>query len=169
MPNAGEFVDAADINALATFYAVKSADESVTSSTSLQNDDDLVADLAVGTWLLEAHLFHTGAQAGDIQTAWATTGTITCLSRSVIAPSGSATDITGADPDIRIQALSFTVTVGARFGTDGTNNGYSVERLILDVDVAGSMQLQWAQFASSGTATTLKAGSHLMWKQLTAG
>jgi hypothetical protein len=169
VPNAGEFVDAADINALQTFYAIKGADESVTSSTALQNDDDLSADLAIGIWLVEAHLYHTGAAAGDIQTAWTTTGTITCLSRGVIAPSGAATDVTGAASAIRIQALSFTLTVGARFGTDGTNTGHSVERLILDVDAAGTLQLQWAQFSSNGTATTLKAGSHLVWKQLTAG
>lgn len=168
MVNAGEFVDAADYNSLRTFYALKSADESVTSSTALQNDDDLNADLTVGIWLLEAHLFHTGAQAGDIQTAWTTTGTITCLSRGLIGPSGSATDITGAAANIRIQLASLTLTTGVRLGTDGTNNGYSVERLILDVDVAGTLQLQWAQFASSGTATTLKAGSHLVWRLLTA-
>lgn len=169
MANAGEFIDAADINALATYYAIKSADESVSSNITVQSDDDLNADLAVGIWLVEAHIFSTGAAAGDLRVAWTTTGTITSLARSIVGPSAGATDVSGAATLPRMQQLSNTLTTDARIGTDGTNTGYHIERLILDVDVAGTLQMTWAQFASSGTATVVKSGSHLVWRQLTAG
>jgi hypothetical protein len=169
MANAGEIIDAADINALNTYYVVKAADEAVTSNAVLQNDDDLAADLSVGIWLLEAHTLTSGAQAADVQTAWTTTGTITCLSRSILAPSATATDVSGAAALPRMQSISLTLTQNIRIGTDGSNTGYGIERLILDVDVAGTIQLQWAQFVSTGSATNMRTGSHLVWRALTAG
>lgn len=169
MVNAGEIIDAADTNALNTYYVIKSADESLTSNAVLQNDDDLAADLSVGIWLLEAHLFHTGAQAADISSAWTTTGTITALARGIVGPSAGATDVSGAAALPRMQQTSLTLTANIRWGTDGSNTGYSIERLILDVDVAGTLQLQWSQFTSTASASTIKTGSHLIWRKIIAG
>ena len=167
MALAGEFVDAADTNALNTYYAIKAGDESVTSSVTFQNDDDLFADLSVGIWRVELDVGVTGATAGDVKTQWTTSGTITCLQRVVIGPSSGMTDAnTGAAG--RIQA-GFGFGTQPAYGTDGSQQSYISERLIVDCDVVGRLQFQWAQNASSGTATIVKTGSSLTWRLLTAG
>lgn len=167
MALAGETIDAADINANNVYYAIKAGDESVVSSTALQNDDDLFADLTVGIWLVEAGLSVTGAAAGDVITDWSTTGTMTNLSLQISGPSsGMSSAINATLP--RLQG-NVALSNAPAFGVDGTNASFIYQRLMLDVDAPGRLQLRWAQATSSVTATVMKAGSHLVWRQLTAG
>jgi len=154
MPLAGEFVDVTDI--VVTQYIRKAATESVTSSTTLQDDDDLFAALPVGIWRVQLWLTVTGATAGDIKTTWTTTGTISGIGRSCLGPNISTTS--NLDGGILLGGFALTSTVN--YGLSATNHAIH-EDLLVDVSVTGTLQLQWAQVASSATATTLSTSSRM--------
>lgn len=137
-------------------YITKAASESVTSSTTLQDDDHLFVTLTPGQWWIELILTATGATAGDIKTAWANTGTITALGRSCWGPQAGTTDVTNT----AMVARAATLTASIPYGLE-TTTAAILEKLLLDVTVEGQLTLQWAQNASSGTATTLSTSSRM--------
>jgi hypothetical protein len=153
---AGKLARAADVNVPS--YISKSGSESVTSSTTLQDDDHFTVTLPVGTYWIELVLTATGAAAGDIKTAWTNTGTTTVIGRSVLGPTVGAADVSAASMNSR----GVTFTSNQSFGTDGTNSSHIHEWLLIDVTVEGVLTLQWAQAASSGTATTLSTSSRML-------
>lgn len=155
MPNAGDLVRASDIPTVT--YLSKSASESVTSSTTLQDDDHLFTTLAVGTYWVDLVLTATGG-AGDIKTAWTNTGTMSVIGRSVLGPTVSSADVSNGSMNSR----GVTFTSNQSFATDGTNSSAIYERLLVDVTVEGTIQLQWAQATSSGTATQLSTSSRML-------
>lgn len=162
MPLAGQKVRASDIQPL--YMIRKAAGESVTSSTTSQNDDDITISLDVGTWVIDLYAQVNGATAGDVRIKWTNTGTMTCVHRSAIAPGANTTDATQSASS-RIQAGQVLGTEYG-YGTDATVSSRVHERLVMEVTVAGTLQLQWAQLASSGTATTLGTQTHAVWQQV---
>ena len=156
MPNAGDLIRAADVSV--PTYISKAGSESVTSSTTLQDDDHLTLTLAVGTYWVELVLTATGAAAGDIKTAWTSTGTMSVIGRSVLGPTVGAADVSAG----LVNARGVTFTSNQSFATDGTNSSHIHEWLLIDVTVEGVLTLQWAQAASSGTATTLSTSSRML-------
>jgi hypothetical protein len=154
MPNAGEIVDAAD--SIVGKFIRKQATESVTSSTTMQDDDDLLAELPVGIWRVQIWLTATGATGGDIKTTWTNTGTMSIIGRSCLGPNVSTTS--NLDGGILLGGFAFTSTVN--YGLSAANHAI-YEDLLIEVSVAGEIQLQWAQVASSGTSTTLSTSSRM--------
>lgn len=144
-------------------FVYKTADESVTSNTTLQDDDHLVnIPLAVGTHIVEAMLMASGAAAGDVKVAWAFSGTATGY-RAGQGPSFASTDALGATAQaVRSSAssgASAPITASTPYGTDGTNWSYILERGLLIVTVTGTLKVQWAQNTSNAAATVMRAGS----------
>lgn len=165
MPLAGQIARASDI---VTPYALsKAAAESVTSSTTLQDDDDFSLDLEVGksyAILLVASV--SGATGGDVKFAWSIGATATKTNRKCLGPQTGTTDVTATSMRSSRHGLSSSVP----YGLDGTNEALIVEHLLIeDVTVAGTLVLQWAQNASSGTATTLNNTSVMTWSEVTLG
>lgn len=140
----------------------KAANESITSSTALQNDDDLVIALDVGVYVMDVYAIFTAATAGDIKLSWTNTGTMTCRHRSVATLSTNVTN-SGDSANVRMQGIPGGFSTAAAYGADGSNQSRAHERLIIEVTVAGSLTLQWAQQASSGTATVMVASTHAEW------
>jgi hypothetical protein len=162
----GELVSAADLNeqvrdnllAIGQHYKLrKTADESVTSSTTLQNDDTFVFAVGASTvWAVEGHFFYEAASAGGIKIVWVLPassgfGRISAL----VHTSTSTIQSLGAD--------SAEAPIGANVG-----NGAGSPRLLrvsslLEIGVnAGNAQFQWAQNTSNGTATKLLTNSFLV-------
>jgi len=140
----------------ATWHLItrKPSDEAVTSSTVLQDDDHLFAPvLANEVWALEWRCLVTGATAGDWKIAWTFPGgTFSCNFTDVLSDGtyrffqlGATASPTGT---LDCAALSTTVPKLQVMPVIYSNGGS-----------AGNVQLQWAQNASSGTATTMKANS----------
>lgn len=135
----------------------KSADESVTSSTTLQDDDELFfAVTASSIWVANFYLAHEAATAGDIK-------------YEVTVPSGATgfIQIIGMDPTTvaSIRALASTAPIGglAIGGLGAGTLGCSLVSVSVSVSATpGDVKLQFAQQSSSGTATTIKAGSFLV-------
>lgn len=167
IPVAGAKLRASIYNANLTertdLYIAKSLDESVTSSTALQNDDVLalavVANATYHGMLVAATV--GGNAAGDIKFGW-TFPTGATLHFPAVGPHNGIASGSQADGEWigRLSATSGTTTVPHGASTDVLT---SIIYLHLFTGAnAGTLQLQWAQQSSSGTASTLKAGSY-MW------
>src|SRR5262245_50768918 len=151
--------DDVDIYLVNTIAAIKSATESVTSSTTLQNDDELVLALAANsTYEIRSLLKIDGSTAGDIKVGF--TG-----------PSGSTPllfldglGIGATDGSGRVQFVIDSFASNGSFGTTGVGDtrGLMVHGLVVIGSTAGNLQLQWAQGTSSAFATRVFANS-FMW------
>lgn len=137
--------------------ARKSADESVTSSTALQDDDHLV--FAIGANEKAAADFHLyvnpSAPPGGLKVAITVPSGATLLVMAVAVATGGATPSFGAGE---------TTTSGAALSMAGSGNLSQVHLhvIVINGSTPGNVQLQWAQSTSDVTATTLKANSYLV-------
>ena len=139
-------------------YIFKSADESVASSTALQDDDEL--KFAIGAdemWTVRLVLYFTGAapevpgnQAGIKYTVDLSAGTgdverYSTIDDVTVRDFGVVTEVV-TDPAIRVVELTATL--------DNTGGGVA------------EFRLRWAQREANVTPVTVKKGSMLMaWKQ----
>src|SRR4029077_18431567 len=159
----GQVLSAADVNSwFVPLSAIKTADQSVTSSTTFINDTELLVPIiAVGSYQFEAFLVFEGGTAGssDIKwrvgvpvgtnvrytwTGWNNTGSV--------ARSGDG-QTAGDTPS------SATAGVGNEHGV------IMIGTVVAGVN-AGNMQLQWAQNTSSGTSTIVHAQSCLVLRRI---
>ena len=144
-------------------YVRKTADESVTSSTVFQDDDHLV--FAVGAnevWNVEYMFRFKGATGGDLKLAitYPDSCVISCFS---LGP-GSAMGTDAADGNGRWQVIEpASGALCALYGCAGVTELSGFLRVLVRNGAnAGNIQLQWAQYASSGTATIIYTNSYLV-------
>jgi len=148
----------------------KTSAETVTSSTTLQNDDALL--FAIGAsevWIARFVLFCTtvtDSATPDIKVA-------------LDVPSGATGNMAGFGPALglasgafegdiwfagRLNAFSTAISFGL------TNSGFAqlitIEAVIVNSTNAGNVTLQWAQSTSNGTGTIVNANSYLMAKRI---
>lgn len=131
----------------------KNADESVTTSTTLQDDDNLLFSIGAGdTWFFQADiiLFSTSG-APDFKFTFVGPASVT------ISFAGAASGLGATVP----------VTAGGGTGTaDITGSVASVLHITGSIDntagSSGTFKLQWAQNVSNAAATMVKAGSSLV-------
>ena len=145
-----------------TTFVRKTADESVTSSTAVQDDDHLVlAVVANATYLFDLGLFYTGATAGDIQVGFTFPAGATILwSPNALRVAATAT----ADTIKRNAATSGAAESGG--AVTGSTQASFPRGILRTAGTAGNLQVQWAQNASDGTATTLLTDSWLLLRRV---
>lgn len=137
------------------------ADQALTTQTVLQNATSL--SFAIGPseeWLVQFDL--------DVGALLSTTG----LQLAANAPAGATIDFDATLSDIVVtlgNVLSgTTTTVGGAIALPAatlagiTNAGALCDLWVLNGSTAGTVQLQFAQNTSSGTALTLKKGSFML-------
>lgn len=131
------------------------SDFSVTSSTTLANVPGLSVNLQAGlTYSFRCPLFFsTGASAGGVKVALSGTATITNLIADAVSLD-STTVIAGT----QISAFASTIIANTNAGTTPKA---TIEGTIT-VNAAGTMTVQFAQNASSGTASIVKRGSYCL-------
>jgi hypothetical protein len=128
----------------------KATDESVTSSTTLQNDDDLFVELGAGeTWQARFAIWATHAAGDGCKVA-------------VTVPSGATLRLIARETDSGGQVVNMTTTSGAAISlatenVDATSQFVDLEVVVVNGATAGNLQLQWAQRTSSATATVFVA------------
>jgi hypothetical protein len=144
-----------DFDALG-IVAYKTATETVTSSTTLQNDDQLFLPVAVNArYIFDSALFYTGAAspAGDLKLSFS-------------GPAGAT--MKWANRGVNSSGLSQynvvveTLAAGSprAVGTNGATEMAAFPMgTVTTSSTSGNLQLQWAQNASSATGTALLAGS----------
>lgn len=139
----------------------KTAATSRTTATA-SNDNQLAGlALGIGVWEIKTVLLWTGT-TGDFQNGWAFTGTWTGLKGCVGAsPTTELND--WANTTMRNNAAGIGAAIG--YLTYGHNSAttYSVVREdgVVDVTVAGTMAISWAQQTTDVAASALQPGSYI--------
>ena len=139
--------------------AFKPSDESVTSSTALQNDDDLL--FAIGAneeWAFQLYIVHNCSSDYDL--AYAITVPAGC---TVYYGHDSPGDYSVYGTS-NMQASSSGETCYSA-GVDGLKQ-ILIYGIAKNGATAGNVQFQFAQQASGGTASIVKAGSGLVAHEL---
>jgi len=159
----GQVLTADDVNNwFIPMIAVKDADESVTSSTTVQNDDELViTNLPINTtFLFQCFLLYQGGTGGssDLKITWAVpTGTFLRYAGAYEGGSGSAN--VGS-------AFAASDVLSLRTQGSGVKCGATFSGTLSVGSTTGSVQLEWAQVTSSGTSTTVNKQSVIMLQRI---
>jgi hypothetical protein len=150
-------------------YVVKTADETVTSSATVQDDDELFMTLGVANAVYEM-------TAGIIYGASAAAGT-NGFKYTFTGPAGAVmnwvphvkidTDGTNAATSIWQTSLSLTQTVSAGgAGAVGTTMTAAPKGILTVGATTGTLKLRWSQATSNATGTKVYAGSYLALRRL---
>lgn len=152
----------------APLYAYKTGDESVTSSTTEQDDDHLFLSVVSGAvYEIEANLWVTG-KGTTTQSDFKARFTFPTPATFNWGGAGLAAGLNGAASTVGTGNWGGFITTTSptsslTWGTPDTNFAVVQLKATLDTTAGGSgtLRLQWAQVNSSGTATTLKKLSRL--------
>jgi hypothetical protein len=160
--SAGQRITASLLTSMLPITVRKPADQSVTSSTTLTNDNDLVVSLeANATYEVDGYLmvFGSGAGLGDCKIDFT-------------IPSGASMRYTSGGVVNSNPATAYEDTVNANttaraIGTNGSvDMGVPLRADIVMGSTAGSVQLRFAQNSSNATATGFRAGSRLRFRRI---
>jgi hypothetical protein len=161
MVRAGDRLTAALVRSLVPDGAFKPSDQSVASSTTLTNDTALFFAVQAGAqygWACYLDYEAAGPGTGDIKWHW------TLPAGASIRYSVTAQTTAGA-------ANVGTTYAGANTPTAGGGGAGNLQSVYMNgalnvSSTAGTMQLQWAQNSSSGTATIVHAQSYfVLWRE----
>ena len=138
----------------------KTADESVSSSTTLQNDDELYAALAANEVVVfRLTLAFNASASGDIKMGFTIPSGASMWwnnSNSIyVAASGSIFDNNNLDE------------TGTRsINGEGADRTVTLVGYVANSSTPGNLQLQWAQDSSDPSLTKVLIGSHLLlWRE----
>jgi hypothetical protein len=143
-----------------TLFARKTASQSVTNSTTLQDDTHMQLSVtANSTYRLEGYLIFNGAaSAANLKMGWS-------------APSGATLDWIGTGQNATATTTSGPVITNSQtiasntyqLGTigTGTNMAALIKGLLIVGGTGGTFKLQWAQATANATATTMVQNSHI--------
>lgn len=154
---AGHIVTNADLTDAFGQIVVKTGNESMTSNTTLQNDDELFLTLAASTkYIVDGLIIYRGATTGDLKLTFT-------------VPSGATGIWSAGGPNAATSPATDFDSTGNAYATTRAiaGNGAAADmtchvRGYLDVSTtAGFLQLQWAQNTSDVTATQVRLGSWL--------
>lgn len=156
----------ADIDALDLrigLFARKSADETVTSSISLQDDNHLTLTLVANTvYTMRMVMWIGGDDAADLRLNFTIpTGTVGWMGQlALLGPTGASTasDMNAVAFAVSGTALSSDLSIGI---ADTNFVTACVEGLMEVGGTGGAFTARWAQVSSTGTGTVLKRGSFL--------
>ncbi len=155
---AGGRILASVVQGVAPLAVIKGADQTVTSSTTVVNDNALVLPVvANATYLFLCYLDYEGGTTGgsDLKWVWSVPSSGTLRYQRINFDPSNAT---------QLSTLSGATTGTAR--TNGTNlQGVTMFGSLIMSSTAGNLQLQWAQNSPSSTGTIVHAQSYLaLWR-----
>lgn len=137
--------------------AVKTADQTVVNSSTLQNDNHLTVTVEANTnYILEAVLLLQVQSVGSFQAQFSAPSGATLGAQEIRNTSGGSVFSSGN----YISQLGSIFESGAVTYTAGTSY-FRVEGTLFVSSTAGTFNLQWAQSVSNATGTILKKGSYL--------
>lgn len=153
----GQVLSASDVNNwFVPLVAVKTANQSVTSSTTLVNDSELVLTPPVSaTYFLNLYLEFDGANAaGFLKFGWGVPTGALLRYQGVFQGTGGSAAVQN----------TYTATDTPAANTQGAGNpsGLSMHGTLIMGSTSGVVQFKWAQQASNATATTVYAQSCFM-------
>lgn len=150
-PAAGAKLRAATLSALMNErlarFAYKTVDESITSTATPQNDDELF--LAV-----EANATYWGV----IQFTWQS-GAVPDFRETLSLPSGATATGWVVDTGTATGVCGALAALTSQAGT-GANISYRMSGVLVVSSTAGTAQWQWSQQTSDPSSTIVRAGSY---------
>ena len=143
----------------------KTADETVTSSTTLQDDDHLLFSIGASEiWAVEVVLFYNASTTGDIRVGMSGPSGVT-VHHGHLALTPAVTTWNGD-----VNAFAFMGGSGSDSLTGGGAGSDDVtfiyKALVVNGGTAGTMTIQWAQQSSHSTGTIVRANSYLIAHQV---
>lgn len=163
---AGEDATADKLNSMLPLTAWKTATESVTSSTTLQNDDELFLTVeANATYIMDLLLLHDSdaTAAGDVKIGWSAPASAT-MNWGVHGANTAATSSTGVTSvNMQTRIISEVAAFG---GGDSTGTTALAKGVLVTAGTAGTFRLQWAQETSNAVASNVRVGSYLTLKRV---
>jgi hypothetical protein len=163
MPVAGDKIRASHVTDL---FARKTATESVTSSTTLQDDDELFVTVeANSVYTVEALILYDGATTGDFKFNFDGPAGAT-FTFSAMLPPTSATSAT-APGTTNFSQFDDTQTLALGAVGAGTPLAIPITGILIVGGTAGTFKLTWAQQASDVTATRVFAPSFIRARKVT--
>jgi len=146
-------------------FVYKSASEEVVSSTTLQNDDDLVIALKKNK-VYKIDLFCSSRSSGsdipNIKIQWTLGGTLTNIHGTCFNNGPGSTSSTAEQAEntqLRRTATNYSTV----FGVLNTEAVSIRQTFFIDTGASGgTLQMQWAQNTSNANGTDVEAGSFLI-------
>lgn len=140
-------------------FARKTANQTVTNSTTIQDDTHLqLSVVANAVYRVDGLLIFNGPSAVNLKIGW-------------VAPTGATFDWIGTGQSTTSPATSGPVITNAQtiastvygLGTIGTSTNMTalVRGLLVTAGNAGTFKLQWAQNTANATAVTMVLNSHI--------
>lgn len=174
----GSRLDDTDVNRywLQQAHIIKSVDEQVVNSATLQNDDELVLPLLANTdYWLECFIKYGAHQDMDLKINFSVpSGTTFDLVHNGLRTGHISTDPApvGSGIDTVSRAQFTQASSGGTPGGVGTSNAATVvcpvEGRIIVGGTAGNIQMTWSQAtALAGSGTIVRAGSCMILQRLT--
>lgn len=175
----GSRLDDTDVNRywLQQAHVIKTVDEQVVNSTTLQNDDELFLPLLANTdYWLEGFIKYSAPESRDIRINFS----LPSNTQFDILHNGLRSGHVSTDPlPVRVgldnvSRSRFTeVSTGGTIGGIGSDNSeigvIPLEGRIIVGNNSGTLQMTFAQVsAASGTGTVVRSGSCLILQRLTA-
>ena len=138
---------------------IKDSNEQVTSSTAVQNDNDIIFSLQANSiYEIEFHgsAYSTSATP-DIKLKWVVTGGASALTARVCMGLGTTeTDHTNGVMRCSRHTIATEVPYGV---VAGATSCEIFEKFIVSTSTAGTLTLQWAQNTSNATAVGLSTST----------
>jgi len=148
------YVDAGGGGGQTFAKVVKSVDETIDTSTTFQDDDELFVALTANlNYAWQLWLFVTSGAVPDIKTAWT-------------LPAGATGQHSSANWGSSGGSATANMTASDPLATGGGVQWVPFTGRVIMAGTAGNMQLQWAQNTSDAGDTTVLAGSVLVvWQE----
>lgn len=162
---AGSRITAGLLSSMLPVFVRKASDTSRASTTTVTDDPDLTTTLeANAMYRVTFWIHYSAAAAGGFKTQWTVPSGASGL-RSCWGVGTSPTSTTDPQGDGRWGVHGFTTATS--YGTrDSTNQVLAKEEGDIVTTSAGTLALQWAQTASSATATRVVSRSFLLVRRL---
>jgi hypothetical protein len=159
----GQVLAAADVNSwMVPLAAYKAIDQSVTSSTTLVNDTQLLVTVAANAvYAFDCFLNFEGSATIGQGIKWQVTVPAGAALRyhGVYTRSSDQGNITG-------DTYAGADVVAAIGHGSGNNCGASMNGTLFTSAAGGTVQIQWAQAASSATPTIVHDHSHMLLRRI---
>jgi hypothetical protein len=152
---------AAQWQTLLPITVVKSLDETVNNSATLQNDDALVIAVnSTAKYEVTGLVAYNSGTTPDIKFAFTAPASATFLWCCDALDTG-ASGVTGT---VSRQKLAITDSLGV--GGTGNDLIAKISGILVVAGTAGNLQLQWAQNTANASNTIVRAGSYLTARQI---
>jgi hypothetical protein len=158
---AGQRMTADVLRSMLPLTVTKATTESVTSSTVLQDDDELFLPVeANATYLMYMFLLHDSdaTVAGDIKIGFSSPASSVWAWGVHGANTAATSNSAVTSVNMSLQTTSSTVSFG---GGDSAGTTAWVSGTLVTDGTAGNLTLQWAQDTSNAVASRVRQGSYM--------